>query len=185
MESHADLPASPSLVNCSICNATVQSDVKFCPSCSYPIGGSEEEQSRFRMGIVRNKQMIKDAKEKIQTAKIIMYVLAGITLITGIYQGFNDDNMAGMIVNGVLCILYLAMAGWADNNPFGATLVVFILYITVNLLNAFFAPETLFQGILLKIFVIAALIKGITSAKQAQDSLEMLEKTKTATNRDR
>lgn len=185
MESTSVWPESNVTVNCENCNNPNSPDLKFCPNCSFPIGGADEEKSQFRIRIVRNKQLIKDAKNKIQSAKIIMYVLAGLTFLMGVYQGFGQDNFSGLIVNCVLSLLYLIMIAWADKNPFAATLSVFILYITVNLLNAFFDPATLFSGIILKIIVIAGLIKGITSAKEAQDSLNELEKVKAATNRDR
>lgn len=186
MEAASAWPESNSVtVNCENCNNTNSPDLRFCPNCSFPAGGSDEEKSQFRIRIIRNKQLIKDAKEKIQSAKIIMYVLAGLTFLMGVFQGFGQDDFSGLIVNSVLAILYLIMIAWMDKNPFAATLSVFILYITINLLNAFFEPATLFSGIILKIIVIAALIKGITSAKQAQDSLNELEKVKAATNRDR
>lgn len=172
-------------IACVNCNYANPADVKFCPHCSYPIGGSEDDKSRFRVRVMRNKQLIKDSRDKIRTAKIIMYGLAAITFFTGVYQGFWDDYFTGLIINCVLALIYLIMIAWADKNPFAATLSVFVLYITINLLNAFLDPATIFGGILLKIFIIAGLIKGITSAKQAQDSLVELERVKAATDRDR
>jgi hypothetical protein len=186
MESAPAWPESATLtVNCENCSNPNSSDLKFCPNCSFPVGGTDEEKSQFRMRIVRNKELIKEAKNKIQTAKIIMYVLAGITFLTGLFQGFSHDNFSGLIINCLLSLVYLIMIAWADKNPFAATLSVFILYITINLFNAFFDPSTLFSGIIMKVIVIVGLIKGITSAKEAQDSLNELEKVKAATNRDR
>jgi hypothetical protein len=182
------IPVATIHITCESCSNPHAADLNFCPACSYPVGGLEEEKSKFRMRIVRNKQLIKQAKEKIQTAKIIMYVLAALTLLTGIYQGFNNNDFTGLIINGILSIVYLAMAGWADNNPFGATLTVFILYITINLLNVFMSHALIFTGlidIIVRISIVVGLIKGISSAKQAQDSLNELEKVKAATNRDR
>lgn len=172
-------------VNCENCTNPNPPDLKFCPICSFPVGGADEDKSQFRIRIMRNKQLIKEAKEKIQTAKIIMYVLAGLTFLVGVYQGFSQDNFSGLVVNCILSLLYLIMIAWVDKNPFAATLSVFILYITVNLFNAFFDPATLFSGIILKIIVIVGLIKGIQSAKEAQDGLNELEKVKAATPRDR
>jgi hypothetical protein len=186
MESTFTWPESSTItVKCENCTNPNSPDLKFCPNCSFPVGGADEEKSQFRIRIIRNKQLIKVAKEKIQTAKIIMYVLAGLTFLMGVYQGFGQDDFSGLIINCILALLYLIMIAWADKNPFAATLSVFILYVTVNLANAFFYPATLFSGIILKIIVIVGLIKGIKSAKEAQDSLNELEKVKAATNRDR
>lgn len=134
---------------------------------------------------MRNKQLIKESRDKIRTAKIIMYGLAALTFFTGVYQGFWHDNFTGLIINCILALIYLIMIAWTDKNPFAATVSVFVLYITINLLNAFLEPATLFSGVIVKIFIIASLIKGITSAKQAQDSLTELERVKAATDRDR
>lgn len=186
MESSTPRPeSSVSVITCENCQHGNSPDVKFCPNCSYPIAGSQEEKSLFRMRIVRNKELIRQAKDKIQTAKIIMYVLAGLTFLIGLIQGFGQDDFSGLIINTTVALLYLIMIAWADKNPFAATLSVFILYLTINLVNAVFEPATLFSGIIMKIIVIGGLIKGISSAKEAQDSLNELEKVKAASGSDR
>ena len=48
------------------------------------------------------------------------------------------------------------------------------------IVNAFVEPTSLFSGIILKIIVVAALVKGIRSAQEAEKYLGELEKLKAA-----
>jgi hypothetical protein len=117
-----------------------------------------------------------EAEKEAKTAKTIILVLAGFVFLMGLYQGLANDDFATMIVNLCISLLYLILAAWSNKNPFGAILTAFIIYITLNIVNAFFEPTSLFQGIFMKIFFIGAFIKGIRSAKDAQGHLQELEK---------
>jgi hypothetical protein len=75
-------------------------------------------------------------------------------------------------------VIYLILAAWSNKNPFGAILTAFIIYITLIVINAFFDPATIIQGIIIKIFFIGALIKGTRSAKEAEGFKKELEKFK-------
>jgi len=163
---------------CGNCQNAVSIALKFCSSCSYPVAGTETEKSTFRSDMGIRRRMLKQAEEKVKTAKIIIYVLAGITFITAMVNGFVNDDFVTMIVNLSLSLLYLILAAWSDRNSFGAILTAFLIYITIIVMNFFFEPSSLFGGIWMKAFMIIAFIKGIRSAKEAQDLFAELKKTK-------
>lgn len=165
-------------VTCENCKAVVEASKKFCPHCSFPIGGTEEEQRSFRLTVSSRKRLLSDANDKIKSAKQIMYVLAGLIFIFGLIQGFANDDFGTMIVNLCISLLYLILAAWANKNPFGAILTAFIIYVSLILVNAVIEPTTLFSGIIMKVIVIGGFIKGTRSAKEAQDYLKELEKLK-------
>lgn len=167
-------------ITCENCKTVSDALKKFCPQCSFPIGGTEEEQRSFRLMVSSRKRLLSDANDKIKSAKQIIYVLAGFAFVYGLVQGFASDDFGGMIVNLCISLLYLVLAAWAGKNPFGAILTAFIIYITINLVNAIFEPTSLFSGIILKVIFIGALIKGTRSAKEAQEYLAELEKLKAA-----
>jgi hypothetical protein len=177
MEESITLQQNENLV-CENCQNSVPNNLKFCSSCSFPVGGSETEKSTFRSDMGIRRRMLKQAEEKVKTAKIIIYVLAGLTFIMAMINGFVNDDFVTMIVNLTLSLLYLILAAWSDKNSFGAILTTFIIYITLIVINFFFEPSTLLSGIWMKIFMIAAFVKGIRSAKEAQDLFAELEKTK-------
>lgn len=180
MDQAADLPETSSIL-CPNCNTESPSTQKFCSSCSYPITGTLEERSQFAATIGKHKLNIKRAKEQISNAKMIIYLISGLTFLFGLILYFQTEDFVTLIVNICMCLLYLIMAAWADKNPFAAILTAFIIYVTFILVNAFIEPGTLFSGLIMKIIVIGGFIKAIRSAQQAQEAIKELEKYKIAT----
>lgn len=71
-----------------------------------------------------------------------------------------------LVVNIGLAIIYLGMWFWAKRNALAATVSALLLFITVIAVNAAYEPKTLGQGIIVKIFFIAALAKAISAAQE-------------------
>lgn len=165
-------------IPCENCQEVSKDNPKFCPQCSFPNGGTEDEKRSFRLTVSSRKRLLSDAEDKIKGAKNIIYIIAGLTFLMGLYMGLGLDDFASMVVNFILCLIYLIMAAWSNKNPFGAILTAFIIYITIHVINAFFDPTTLIQGIILKIVFIGGFIKGIRSAQEAQGFMKELEKFK-------
>lgn len=165
-------------LSCENCNAINLPTQKFCTQCSFPVGGNDEEKTKFRLIVSSRKRLLKDVEEKIKSAKTIIYVLAGFALVMGLVFGLVNDDFPTMIMNLFLSVIYLILAAWSNKNPFGAILTAFIIYITLIVINAFFDPATIIQGIIIKIFFIGALIKGTRSAKEAEGFKKELEKLK-------
>lgn len=169
---------SATVTTCENCNATHDFSKKFCSQCSFPIGGTEDEKRSFRLLISSRKRLLSDANDKIKSAKTAIYVLAGLFFLFGLVAGFANDDFATMIVNLFLCVIFLVLAAWSSNNPFGAILTAFIIYATVHIVNGFIDPATIIQGVIIKALVIVAFVKGIQSAHEAQGYLKELEKLK-------
>jgi hypothetical protein len=124
------------------------------------------------------KRFLNDAMDKIKSARKVIYVLAALFFIFGLFMGFGMDDFATMMVNLVLCVIYLVLAAWCTHNPFGAILTAFIIYLTLIVVNMLIDPATLFQGIIIKIAIIAWLAKGIRSAHEAKGYLKELQNLK-------
>jgi hypothetical protein len=167
---------TPALV-CDNCQAPI-ADEKFCSACGYPMQGTPQEKSSYRAEVQRARHWLKEADKKINEAKIVIYVLAGIMFIFGLIQGFAADDFPTMIACIIISILYLIFAAWSNTNPFGAILTSFVVYLTLQIIGAIADPATLFHGMLLKIIFIGAFIKGIRSAKEAQGYMRDLERFK-------
>src|SRR5688572_878230 len=116
-------------VTCGHCKAENAPGKKFCTQCRFPIAGTDEEKGRFNSDIAKNKILLKDAEERIRSAKNIIYVLAGFSLLLGLIL-FSQDDTASLVVYGLISILYLGLAAWCSENPFSAILTAFIVYIT-------------------------------------------------------
>lgn len=163
-------------VTCENCSTRNPGDKKFCSQCSFPIGGNEDEQRSFRLLVSSRKRLLSDAEDKIKRAKYAIYILAGVFFLFGGIAGLANDDMPTLVVNLSLSILYLIFAAWCTRNPFGAILTAFIVYVTILVANAFIDPVSIASGVILKIFVIAALINGIRSAQEGVGYLKELEK---------
>ncbi|HEU4861400.1 MAG TPA: hypothetical protein VFT15_16255 [Chitinophagaceae bacterium] len=175
------LPESGALspdVSCENCTTQNPGNRKFCSQCSFPIGGTDDEQRSFRLLVSSRKRLLGDANDKIKGAKTAIYILAGIFFVFGGIAGLVNDDVPTLVVNLCLCILFLIFAAWSTKNPFGAILTAFMVYLTVQVVNAFVDPVSIFSGLIIKIFVIAAFIKGIRSAQEGQGYLKELEKLK-------
>jgi hypothetical protein len=163
-------------VSCENCTTHNPGDRKFCSQCSFPILGTEDERRSFRLLVSSRKRLLSDANDKIKSARNAIYILAGIFFLFGGIAGLANDDIPTLVVNLCLCILYLIFAAWCTNNPFGAILTAFIVYVTVQVTNAFVDPATIASGIIIKIFVVVAFVKGIRSAQEGQGYMKELKK---------
>lgn len=165
-----------SVLRCENCAAENPETQKFCSACSFPINGSETEKTSFRLILSSRKRFLADAEEKLSSGKLAIYVLAGLFFISGLFVFFANDDVVTLIVNLIVSLVYLTLAAWFPKNPFGAMLTALILYGSIQVINLIIDPATIFQGWLIKIFVIAAFVKGIRSALDAKALLAELAK---------
>ncbi len=76
-----------------------------------------------------------------------------------------------LVVNVALSIIYFGLWFWAKKNPYAASLVALLLFLTVIVISAVYEPSTLYQGILIKILFIAALAKAVTAGREERRML--------------
>jgi uncharacterized membrane protein YvbJ len=77
-------------------------------------------------------------------------------------QNINQAKLmvgASTVMGGIFFFLFF----WAKQNPFAASLTALILYVTSMVIAVAMNPETLVQGILIKIIIIAVLVNGVKS----------------------
>lgn len=160
--------AESETIACGYCTKDNTIHDNFCMYCGYPLKGTEQDQKNFLANISSSKIDLEEAGKAIRTARNYVYALAGFTLLSGVVVFFMQDDSAVLIVNAILSLIYGALGYWANKKAFAAILTALILYVTVNLLNAFVEPTTLLKGLILKGVIIGLLIKGVRSAKEAE-----------------
>ncbi len=101
-----------------------------------------------------------DVRDAAMKAKI------GMTFQQAIDHDRGQVNLL-LAVNIGLAAFYLGMYFWAKRNARAATVTALLMFITVIVVNAAVDPKTLGQGIIVKIFFIAALAKAIQVAREA------------------
>ena len=80
----------------------------------------------------------------------------------------HDRGMVKLLlaVNMALSLIYLVLWSWAKHNPYMASLVALMLFVTVVLVSAVLEPKTLAQGIIVKIFFTIALVRAVMAGNE-------------------
>ena len=119
---------------------------------------------------------LKKYQRHVSNARTALFVTAGLLVFGGIVASFRIDGellldiwIEVLVVAG--CFLVLAMV--AEKKPYGALIAGLIIYILYILLYFLIDPSTIFRGLILKIVIIAYLIKGIVNAGEIKDIKKM------------
>jgi putative Ca2+/H+ antiporter (TMEM165/GDT1 family) len=93
------------------------------------------------------------------------YDVQGKTYTTEELRAALDWEPKGvLIVNFVLATIMAALAWWGRRAPLAAVLIATATYAVVIVTNAIADPTTIGQGVIVKIIIIAFLVKGIKAA---------------------
>ena len=114
--------------------------------------------------------------KKVKSAQTTIFIVAGIQLVFGLFVAFtgNDDIMAIQIgVAVVIAAIFFGLGMWCKSKPFTAIIIALSLYVGLWILDAVYDPTNLVKGILVKVFIVIYLVKGISAAKAAQDIKNM------------
>lgn len=149
---------------CSICKTPMVSENIFCPECGFPENGTDKDVAQFhaRNAMKNNEHM--DADKKIKSARNVLYVLAGFTIVFGIIYFFIEKDDAILVTNVILGLIYLVLGSWTTKKPLVAILLGFLLYLTVIIISAIVEPSSIVRGVIFKIIIIGYLAKGVYSA---------------------
>jgi len=154
----------PQATACSKCDSIIETENVFCSNCGYPENGTEKDIAVFHANnaMERNKNM--DAGKKIKSARNTLYVMAGISFLSGIFLFFQDYDSAILVTNVILSLIYLVLGYWSMKKPVMALLLGLLLYLTTIIISAVFEPTSIVRGIIWKVVIIAFLGKGLYSA---------------------
>jgi len=152
-----------SLCNCCY-NAFNDEDI-FCNSCGYPLQGTQQEQDTHIV-IRANKEIdIAELNGKVASARNSLYWIGGIigvwAVITYFVSPDADEAFSLLITNVILVGAFLSFGVWSKSKPTTALISGLALYLIVQILNAIVSPMSIFSGIIMKVIIIAYLIKGI------------------------
>jgi hypothetical protein len=158
--------------DCKSCNIAVNVNDQFCQGCGYPLKGTEEEQQQFIYNRDYKYIELDSMNNKIRSARNCLFVLAALFTVSGfIYYLINTGAplaSALLLTNLILAAIFLALGFWAPKRPVAAIISGLVLYVLVILINAIDNPLSIFSGVIVKVFVIIYLIKGMNSAFEAE-----------------
>ncbi|MEM7187643.1 MAG: hypothetical protein AAF466_13400 [Bacteroidota bacterium] len=136
----------------------------YCPACGYPQRGTAGEKSKFHARRVMSKSKANQAPVVIRQARNILFIIAGITFVYGLYLFFVYDDIASLIAAAVMTSVYVILGYWSQHKRLIALVLALLVYATNLVVNAIAEPDTIIKGVILKIIIIYFLARGINSA---------------------
>jgi hypothetical protein len=165
---------------CENCKATVRQQTDKCPSCGFPIGGTEVQKEIYYNQLGSRKDFLKQAQEKIYTARVILWVIAGLSFLYGLINYFassdSDTRILILIINVLMGGIFLLLSSYALDKPFVALILAVILYIGFFIYGIVDGSITGGYGLFGRIVIIGFLIKGASSARDAEELKKELDK---------
>jgi len=79
------------------------------------------------------------------------------------------EHRGVLIVNLILAAIMVVLAWWSKRRALPAILIATAVFVVVQVASAIVDPRTLMQGLVVKIFVIVVLVRGIKGALSAAD----------------
>jgi len=187
-----DIRYVPKDLRCKACNAEVQLLDEFCAKCGHSLGTPARFLHRHSVqgatsaiwllavlfaifGVV----MFFLMRDTTQTALAnlapfgdheVLQPIDGVTYTAGELRARVIWEQRGvLIVNLILAAIMVVLAWWSKRRALPAILIATAVFVVVQVTGAIIDPTTLMQGLVMKIFVIAVLIKGIKGALSAAD----------------
>ncbi len=121
---------------------------------------------------------MKGYDKHIRNARILLFVLAGLTLLLLVNAAPFDSP--GRIISGGIIVLFagvfIVLALWTKKRPYTALLCALIFYVSIVGIAALVDPALHFQGWIWKVVIIILLILGLRNGKEAQDMMDTFGK---------
>ena len=98
-------------------------------------------------------------------AVAILQMLAGFLIMNLLPKNFEQKTLVLGMLFGI-GVVFFGLAGWALKQPLPAAIVGLALYITLWLVDIVADPTAIARGILLKLIIIAVLVRAIQAGLQ-------------------
>jgi hypothetical protein len=107
----------------------------------------------------------------VKKARNILFAIAALQFLAGIFLGFQQDGLASIITLGLLttvAVIFFLLGLWTKRKPFDAIVTALVIYSALMIGDAVFDPSTLIQGIMFKIAIYGLLISALRNARDVQ-----------------
>jgi len=119
---------------------------------------------------------VKNARNAIFVVAVTQLVFGAFIVLSG---SKNEDILTLAISLGIIiliALIFFSLGLWTKKKPYSAILSALIFYVALLLIDAVYEPMSLFKGIIVKIFIIIYLARGLGDARDAQRWKETLSK---------
>jgi hypothetical protein len=111
-------------------------------------------------------------QKALKTARVYLYIIAAFQVGVGIYQYSQAaDPELGLWAGGVtagLGVLFLVFAIWSYKKPAAAFMTALIVFVVAHVVTMIADPSYIYKGIILKVLVVIALVKGYKDAREVE-----------------
>jgi hypothetical protein len=159
-------------LHCAACSSSIREEDFFCEHCGFPIKAAAEEREAF----INNRNVkafeLSEMQRKIKNASTSIFVIGGFTALLAIVLYFTThDDQTGLVlslVNLIVAGIYLSLGFWCRSEPVAAIISALSLYVLLWVIAIIENPLSIASGIIIRIAIIIYLVKGLTSAFEAQ-----------------
>ncbi|MEH0153834.1 hypothetical protein V6R21_06780 [Limibacter armeniacum] len=127
-----------------------------------------QEEKINRQDEVINYNLMLSCKRKVREARLILLAIALINVF-GIFQGINGNNTVFTVIATIYVLTFAGLALLAGKKPRKSIIAGISIYIGFTLLAGAIYPPSLANGILMKIIIISALVKGYVASKDIEE----------------
>jgi hypothetical protein len=109
-----------------------------------------------------------------------LYVISAMQVIMGVYEYMKYDTESQVFrwatfgIDAAIGLIFLACALWSFKKPLAAFLTALILYIVVCGGMMILNPANITSGIIIKIFVVIALVRAYKDARHIEEMKQLL-----------
>lgn len=167
MENSLSISANES-VFCKSCYEKVNETDAFCDNCGYPLKGSETEQQDFIVNRTYKEIDLEEYTKQIKKAGMTLYLIAAFMLLGGVILYATSKETAILIGSVIISGLFVSLGFWSRKKPLAAIVSGAALYAILIILSAIENPLSIVSGIIWKILIIGAFIRGIKAAIDAE-----------------
>jgi hypothetical protein len=144
----------PVIEGCPRCKAPMGPSEQFCQAC----GGDRDAELKI-LGL----ELSSLASARKWILGIGFWYVVSAFLELAMVQGRVDPHARDLVlgISFGLCGAHVLLYLWAKKQPFPATVVALVLFITLQLFLATQDPSSIYKGILIKIVFVVVLVKAV------------------------
>jgi hypothetical protein len=157
------------LIVCPTCKTDYESQPENCKKCGFPFSASDKEKSVFIGQQILKKGNVSDTKDRIKRARIILWVIGAINIVSP-FLFYNNNSLQGLyIIMGVfLGLVFIGFGFLTYKKPFVSILIPLILLVIFYVAAGIVEPITIIQGLIWKVLFLSGLIYGLVSIIKAE-----------------
>ena len=133
---------------------------------------SNERTIEPQESILSNMVDVAPFERALKNARIWLYIVAGIQMVTGFYEYYTIENKitaaVALGIDSFIALTFFLLAQWSKKSPETAFLLALIVYILFVIGLVALDAANIYRGIIIKIVVVIALVKAYNSARLYQ-----------------